>query len=61
MSRRWCCTATTIRSCRSLTPRERAITLLKHGTLKVYPGYPHGAFTIHHDVINPDILEFIRS
>ena len=40
---------------------QRAIKLLKHGTLKVYPGYPHGAFTIHHDVINPDILEFIRS
>jgi len=40
---------------------ELAIKLLKHGTLKVYPGYPHGAFTIHHDVINPDILEFLRS
>ncbi len=35
--------------------------LLKHGTLKVYPGYPHGAFTIHADVINPDILEFLKS
>jgi non-heme chloroperoxidase len=37
------------------------INLLKEGTLKVYPGYSHGAFTIHSDVINPDILEFIRS
>src|SRR4051794_33772822 len=35
--------------------------LLKDGTLKVYPGYPHGAFTIHADVINPDILEFLQS
>jgi non-heme chloroperoxidase len=35
--------------------------LLPNGTLKTYPGYPHGAFTIHHDVINPDLLEFIRS
>jgi non-heme chloroperoxidase len=35
--------------------------LLPSGTLKTYPGYPHGAFTIHHDVINPDLLEFIRS
>jgi non-heme chloroperoxidase len=40
---------------------ELTIKLLKHGTLKVYPGYPHGAFTIHADVINPDILEFIKS
>jgi non-heme chloroperoxidase len=40
---------------------QLAIKLLKHGTLKVYPGYSHGAFTIHADVINPDILEFIQS
>jgi non-heme chloroperoxidase len=38
-----------------------SVELLKHGTLKVYPGYAHGAFTTHHDVINADILEFIRS
>jgi non-heme chloroperoxidase len=36
------------------------IKLLKHGTLKVYPGYPHGAFTIHADVINPDLLAWIE-
>ena len=35
--------------------------LLEHGTLKVYEGYPHGAFTIFADVINPDLLAFIRS
>jgi non-heme chloroperoxidase len=40
---------------------ELTIKLLKHGTLKVYPGYPHGAFTIHADIINPDILEFLKS
>jgi len=40
---------------------ELTIKLLKHGTLKVYPGYPHGAFTIHANVINPDILEFLKS
>ena len=40
---------------------ELAIKLLKHGTLKVYPGWPHGAFTIHADVINADILDFIKS
>ena len=34
--------------------------LVKHGTLKVYEGFPHGAFTIHADVINPDLLDFVR-
>jgi non-heme chloroperoxidase len=34
--------------------------LLKHGTLKSYPGYPHGMATTHHDVINPDLLAFIK-
>ncbi|HZX76867.1 alpha/beta hydrolase [Lysobacter sp.] len=36
------------------------IKLLKHGTLKVYPGYPHGMCTTHADVINADLLDFIR-
>ena len=36
------------------------IKLLKHGTLKVYPGYPHGMCTTHADVINADVLAFIR-
>jgi non-heme chloroperoxidase len=39
----------------------RSAELLPNGTLKTYAGYPHGAFTTHHDVINPDLLEFIRS
>jgi len=34
--------------------------LLKHGTLKVYPGLPHGMCTTHPDVINADLLAFIR-
>ena len=38
-----------------------SITLLKHGTLKVYEGYPHGMATTHADVINADLLAFIRS
>ena len=38
-----------------------AVKLLKKGTLKVYKGYPHGMATIHPDVINPDILAFIKS
>jgi non-heme chloroperoxidase len=35
--------------------------LLPHGTLKTYAGYPHGMPTTHADVINPDLLAFIRS
>lgn len=35
--------------------------LLKHGTLKVYPGFPHGMITTQADVINADILAFIKS
>jgi hypothetical protein len=34
--------------------------LLKNGTLKIYPGFPHGLMTIHADVINADILAFIK-
>ena len=37
-----------------------SVKLLKNGTLKVYPGYPHGMLTTHADVINPDLLSFIR-
>jgi non-heme chloroperoxidase len=35
--------------------------LLKQVTLKIYPGYPHGLMTAHADVINADLLAFIRS
>ncbi|MDR0181996.1 alpha/beta fold hydrolase [Lysobacter arvi] len=34
--------------------------LLRNATLKVYPGYPHGMCTTHADIINRDLLEFIR-
>jgi non-heme chloroperoxidase len=39
----------------------KTIKLLKHGTLKVYEGYPHGMCTTHADVINKDLLEFVKS
>jgi non-heme chloroperoxidase len=39
---------------------ELSIKLLKNGTLKVYPGYPHGMCTTHAAVINPDLLAFIQ-
>ena len=35
--------------------------LLKNGTLKTYPGFPHGMCTTHADVINADLLDFIKS
>src|SRR5258705_5768338 len=34
--------------------------LLKHGTLKAYPGFPHGMPTTHADQINADLLAFIK-
>jgi non-heme chloroperoxidase len=34
--------------------------LLKHGSLKIYPGYPHGMLTTHADALNPDLLAFVR-
>ena len=35
--------------------------LLRHGTLKVYPAFPHRMCTTHSEVINPDLLAFIKS
>ncbi|AYM82832.1 non-heme haloperoxidase [Agrobacterium tumefaciens str. Kerr 14] len=40
---------------------ELSVKLLKNGTLKVYKGYPHGMLTTHADVINPDLLAFVKS
>ncbi len=34
--------------------------LLRNGQLKTYAGYPHGMATTHADVINPDLLAFVR-
>ena len=37
-----------------------AIKLVKTGTLKTYPGLPHGMATTHADTINADLLAFIQ-
>lgn len=37
------------------------IKLPKRGTLKVYPGLPHGMATTHTDTINKDLLAFVKS
>ncbi|MBD8618457.1 alpha/beta hydrolase [Sphingomonas sp. CFBP 13728] len=34
--------------------------LLKNATLKIYKGFPHGMLTTHADVINPDMLAFVK-
>jgi len=38
----------------------KAVKLLKHGTLKSYPGLPHGMPTTHAEIINKDLLAFIK-
>jgi non-heme chloroperoxidase len=35
--------------------------LLKHATLKVYKDFPHGMPTTHPDVINADLLAFLKA
>ena len=37
-----------------------SVKLVQNGTLKVYPGFPHGMCTTHADVINADLLAFIQ-
>jgi non-heme chloroperoxidase len=40
---------------------ELQAKLLKNSTLKMYKGFPHGMLTTHADVINPDLLAFIKA
>jgi non-heme chloroperoxidase len=40
---------------------QKAITLLRDGTLKTYPGLSHGLFATHPDLVNADLLTFVRS
>ena len=42
------------------TTSRMAEKLLQNGILKTYPGFPHGMATTHADVINADILAFLR-
>ena len=34
--------------------------IVKNAQLKVYPGYPHGMCQVYKDVINADLLAFIK-
>lgn len=39
---------------------HESIKLLKNGTLKVYPGFGHGMLTVNADVLNADLLAFVK-
>jgi len=38
----------------------KSVKLLKNGTLKTYPGFSHGMLTVNADVLNADLLAFVR-
>jgi non-heme chloroperoxidase len=38
----------------------KSAELLRNGTLKIYPGFPHGMLTTEADTINPDLLAFVE-
>jgi non-heme chloroperoxidase len=38
----------------------QSVKLVKQGTLKTYPGFPHGMPTTHAEQINADLLEFVK-
>ena len=39
----------------------QTVKLLKHGTLKLYPGFPHGMPTTQAEQINGDLLTFFKA
>jgi len=38
----------------------KQIELLQNGEMKIYEGYSHGMLTTHAEVINPDLLAFVK-
>jgi len=38
----------------------KSVKLLKNGTLKTYPGLSHGMLTVNADVLNADLLAFVK-
>jgi non-heme chloroperoxidase len=38
-----------------------AVKLLRHGTLKTYPGLPHGMATVNAETINADLLAYFKA
>jgi non-heme chloroperoxidase len=39
----------------------KSVKLLRNGTLKTYPGYAHGMLTVNADVLNTDLLAYVRT
>ncbi|EJB8481523.1 MULTISPECIES: alpha/beta fold hydrolase [Gammaproteobacteria] len=42
------------------TSGVKSAELLPNSQLKIYPGFSHGMLTVNHEVINADLLTFIR-
>ncbi|AZB94742.1 alpha/beta hydrolase [Acinetobacter pittii] len=42
------------------TSGVKSAELLQNSQLKIYPGFSHGMLTVNHEVINADLLTFIR-
>ena len=40
---------------------SKSIELVRYGTLRVYPGAPHGIHGDYQQQLNRDLLDFIRS
>lgn len=40
---------------------ELSAKLVSHATLKVYNGYSYGMLTVNADVLNPDLLAFVKA
>ena len=40
---------------------EKSIKLVKRGTLKIYPGAPHGIYGSYQEALDQDMLDFVRS
>ena len=49
-----------MRAWKSAAAALKSIELVKHGTLKVYEGAPHGIFGDYQRQLDRDILEFIK-
>jgi non-heme chloroperoxidase len=42
------------------TSGVKSAELLQNSHLKIYPGFSHGMLTVNHEIINADLLAFIR-
>ena len=40
---------------------QKAVRLVRDGTLKTYPGLSHGLFAMHPEIVNPDLLAFAQT